>query len=119
MLIWRGWGIWGFFLFLFWLVVVLALAGLWLPYQPDDHKSTLELQWGLAAAFVLNAASVFFLDRYRKSHPRRSRNPVTQKMIETPHTDELYYVPLQYWPYLFLGFALIVLLLTVSGVTFF
>lgn len=105
---WRGWGIWVFFLFLFWLTAVIIVA---LSFdsgpETDMIKLNSEMDLGVALILVLTALSVFGLDRYRKNHPRNIVDPASQNIVLAPHVDEFLYLKMGIWPLILLAFALI------------
>ncbi|HWP68850.1 MAG TPA: hypothetical protein VN437_06060 [Rectinemataceae bacterium] len=118
MLVWRGWGVWVFFLFLIWMFAFFGVViGLGL-HGPDPRKDTLMLQWGVAGALLFYAASIYALDRYRKSRPVCTRDPRIQLMVETPHVDHFYYIRMEYWVYVMVAAAVVVACLTAAGVAF-
>lgn len=74
MFFWRGWGISVLLLLLFWLIVAVVAAKSGVPKSAGNADADTVLQWLLAIALVLDGPSVFLLDRYRKSHPRKVKD---------------------------------------------
>jgi hypothetical protein len=91
-LFWRGWGLGVFLLFMFWMFALMGYVLTASPYQPDPMKAGLDAQWLFAAMFLLYAASVLVLARWR----RRSGA-----------SDEFMFIRLDLWPRILLAVAAI------------
>ncbi len=112
---WRGWGIWVFILFCFWMIAGILIAVFSGHYEPDPDKAALDVQWGLAAIMLAYALSVQALAHYRKTHPFMSEDPETGRITPIPHVDDLYGIRLDIWPFILGAIAAIVVMLTAFG----
>lgn len=114
MLIWRGWGISVFFLFLIWLGVAAGvLSGM--PYF-RAMNTDMAIQWGLGFACILDAASTFLLARYRQSHPKKITDPETGTITLVARVDDFFYLRLEWWTYLLLGIAAVLIGTALAGI---
>jgi hypothetical protein len=93
-MIWRGWGLLVFFIFLAWYCLALATG-----HDPDRDSGSMSL------VCAISAASVFWVSRYRKSHPRTIVDSKTGNAALVPHSDDLWFVPMKYWAYILLAGA--------------
>lgn len=114
-LFWRGWGLAVFWMFLFWFMAAIVLAVVASPYEPDAYKAGLEIQGWMAGFFVLYAASVFALARYRRTHPRAYVDPATRQTVLVPHIDDFMFIRFDLWPYILLAVAAAVAAATMLG----
>ena len=113
MFFWRGWGISVLLLLLFWLIVTVVLAKSFVPASAGSADAS--LQWVFVASLVLDGASVFLLDRYRRSHPRKVQDPATGQIVLVANADHLSYIPFGIWTYILYAIAAVLAVMTVLG----
>ncbi|MDA8093522.1 MAG: hypothetical protein M0T84_06335 [Betaproteobacteria bacterium] len=118
MFFWRGWGISVLLLLLFWLIVAVVVAKSVVPESAGNADADTVLQWLLAIALVLDGASVFLLDRYRKSHPRKVKDAATGQVALVAHGDHFSFIPFGVWTYILFALAAVVAAVTALGYRF-
>ncbi|MDE2501233.1 MAG: hypothetical protein KGL56_13685 [Alphaproteobacteria bacterium] len=100
-------------LLLFWLIVGVVLGKSFVPASTGNDDTA--LQWILVAALVLDGASVFALDRYRKSHPRKVKDPATGQVALVAHGDHFSFIPFGLWTYILIAIAAVFAAITLLG----
>lgn len=118
MLVWRGWGISVLLVFFFWVVVMMVAgkdaAGLVVPH---GLSSDMSVQWLFGITCGLDAVSVFFLARYRKSHPLIVTDPGTNDTERVARVDHFAYIPFAWWTYILLAGGALLMGASVFGVS--
>ena len=94
----RGWGFSVLLLFAFWVWVLIALVVIISPYEPNQHRAAIQVQWAFAAMFAAHALSVLGVAIYR----RKRRGPA-----ETGAVDEFMYLRLDVWPFILLAVSIL------------
>jgi hypothetical protein len=119
MLIWRGWGLSVLLLFFVWMIAAMvALKDANVAYftaMPD----IIALQWIFGIACILDAASIFLLARYRQSHPKAIADPNTGATMLVARVDDFFYLRLEWWTYLLLGLAAVLIGASLAGIQLF
>ncbi|MDE2014865.1 MAG: hypothetical protein KGJ75_18255, partial [Alphaproteobacteria bacterium] len=101
MLIWRGWGIAVFFLWLLWLAGAGIIVASGIPYF-DGLSGDLSMQWVVGLACIFDAGTVLLLSRYRASHPKRVSDAASGQTFLVARVDDLFYVPMRWWTWILL-----------------
>ncbi|MDR3472235.1 MAG: hypothetical protein P4M09_11170 [Devosia sp.] len=120
MIVSRGWGALILLQFVFWAIFV-PIAPL-LVHAPAPGEPPIEVyrRWvtdkqaadlWIASAGLGSALTCLVMSHYRRSHPKRVSDPVTGETMLVPRIDDLWYVELAYWPWIFGVPALIALVL--------
>jgi amino acid transporter len=91
----RGWGFSVLLLFAFWVWVLIALVVIISPYEPDQHRAALQVQWAFAAMFAAHALSVLGVAIYRRKRRRYGA------------IDKFMYLRLDVWPYILLAVSML------------
>jgi hypothetical protein len=117
MIIWRGWGISVFLLFLFWFAVVLVLPRNFVMLQ-GLVKEDAAFQWALGVTCLLDAASVLLLDRYRQSHPRKIVDAQSGAEVLVPRVDELAFIRMEWCSYALFAGAAVLMVSALLGLVF-
>jgi hypothetical protein len=112
LLFWRGWG---------WLVLpilfgwVFVAIGIMIATQgPDaDPNAAANTDRLFALVFVLSAATVFFLARWRNK-PRQVVAPETGETQQLVHRDDFMFIPMKYYA---LVYAAVAVFLAVKSLT--
>jgi hypothetical protein len=114
-LIWRGWGALIFLQFLFWVAAVAIVPATMLaspgkapieafhPWLTD--KQVFDL-WAVGVC-AFSALTCWLMAQWRAAHPVRIVDPADGKSITIPRQDDLWYIELAYWPWIFLAPAVI------------
>ena len=105
MLFWRGWGFFVFFGTFAWIFLLIGIMIATDSYEPDEAKAAAGTDLLFALAFILSAASVFLLARYRKNTPGKVVDPSTGKIHLVPHVDEFMFIRMKYWTYVLVAAA--------------
>jgi hypothetical protein len=92
MIFWRGWGILVFFIPFLWIFILIAVALGSGAYEPDPVKAAVDIDRMFALAFVLAAATVFPIARYRER--------------TAPKRDDFMFIPMKYWTWVLTVVAL-------------
>ena len=117
MIIWRGAGIFVFFIILgsAFLVMFAGAAVFGEPWFAEENQG-----WVLATGFVLSAVLTYgfhvFLERDKG---KKAVDPATGQeiILKTPH--ELAFIPVKFWPYILLAVAVCFAVAAIFGVPIF
>jgi len=105
MLFWRGWGFLVFFGTFAWIFLLIGIMIAMDYHEPDEAKGAAVTDLLFALAFILSAASVFLLARYRENHPGKVVDPSTGEIHLVPHVDEFMFIRMKYWTYVLVACA--------------
>src|SRR4051812_26527263 len=97
--------------FLFWCFFVGLAPGVALDPGPSGTPAEVLHRWvtdkqaldlWFAGVCLLSALSTFLLSRYRIGHPGRVSGAADGEIVFVPRIDELWYINLRVWPWIFL-----------------
>ena len=115
MITWRGWGIWVFAQFFFWLIGLFVASMVLLnpgnsraPAEALPHWITVNQSLDLLLVLIClcSALTSYAMSRYRKSHPAKITDSASGRVIVTPWLDDLWHVEIAYWPWIFIALGL-------------
>lgn len=104
MVVWRGWGILAILILL--LVSVLVEFSVDAIFGSGFYKSAV---WPLPLAFILAGVAVFFAGKQLNS--KRGKiliDPETNQQVELKTTHTLFWIPMQYWGFVFAGLSVVI-----------
>jgi hypothetical protein len=56
-------------------------------------------------SLVISALSIFLIARYRDRRPRKVKDKDSGRVFIVPHCDELWFLRLKYWPFIYIAIA--------------
>ncbi len=128
MVIWRGWGAVIFFQFFFWALFVGLVPLMMIHTGPSETPADVMNKWvsdkqsedlWLAGTCLLSAITCWLMFRYRIAHPRRIADTATGETTIVPRIDDLWYIDLKHWSWIFLVLGLIWVILTLANIALF
>ncbi|MFB3886238.1 MAG: hypothetical protein ACE144_13515 [Thermodesulfobacteriota bacterium] len=106
MLFWRGWGILVFVATFGWLFILMGIVIAGGSHEPDAAKAAADTDRLFALSFLLSAATVFLLARYREKTPGKVVDPRTGQIHLIPHVDEFMFIRMKYWTFALLAISI-------------